>query len=130
MVRAGLAGLLAAVLAACTMSAAQTPSPSPTIDSVSNAVGQLDGIVADVMTRTGVPGLAVAVVHDGKVLLTKGYGIREVGTNAPVGADTVFPDRLRLQADQCFSGGCSHRQGLRDLGRSGGHPPVVVRTQR
>lgn len=90
MVRAGLAGLLAAVLAACTMSAAQTPSPSPTIDSVSNAVGQLDGIVADVMTRTGVPGLAVAVVHDDKVLLTKGYGIREVGTNAPVGADTVF----------------------------------------
>lgn len=42
------------------------------------------------MRRTGVPGLAVAVVHDDKVVYLKGYGVRKVGTNQRVDADTVF----------------------------------------
>lgn len=54
------------------------------------AVAQLDGIVEDVMERTGVPGLAVSVVHDDAVVYAKGFGVREAGTDTPVSADTVF----------------------------------------
>lgn len=37
-----------------------------------------------------VPGLAVAVVKDGKVLLAKGYGIRQLGKPEPVNEQTLF----------------------------------------
>ena len=47
-------------------------------------------MVADVRTRTGVPGIAVAVVSGGAVAFAKGYGVREVGKRAAVDADTVF----------------------------------------
>lgn len=57
---------------------------------VARAVSEVDGLVADVMARTGVPGMAVAVVADGKVLLAKGYGTREAGRDEPVGPATVF----------------------------------------
>jgi CubicO group peptidase (beta-lactamase class C family) len=57
---------------------------------VQAAVDQLDGIVADAMERTGVPGIAVGVVYQDEVVFTKGYGVREVGTSDPVDAETVF----------------------------------------
>lgn len=37
-----------------------------------------------------VPGLAVAVVKDGQVVLLEGYGVRDVASQAPVTADTLF----------------------------------------
>lgn len=37
-----------------------------------------------------VPGLSIVVVQDGKVLLSKGYGVREHGKNAKVDAETLF----------------------------------------
>ncbi|MFD0276418.1 serine hydrolase [Kitasatospora sp. NPDC127111] len=57
---------------------------------VSAAVAALDGFVQDAMTKTGVPGVAVAVVHRDKVLVAKGYGVRELGRPDAVGPDTVF----------------------------------------
>ncbi|MEV6203422.1 serine hydrolase [Streptomyces sp. NPDC051771] len=78
-----------------------TPTPAPTpppaqpppeLDEadVRRAVDRLDGVVESAMERTGVPGVAVAVVHDGKVLHLKGYGVRKAGESAAVDADTVF----------------------------------------
>lgn len=58
--------------------------------SVAMAVGRIDSIVEDAMRRTGVPGVAVAVVYRDQVLLARGYGFREVGANKAVGPDTVF----------------------------------------
>lgn len=37
-----------------------------------------------------VPGLAVAVVKDGEVVLTEGYGVRDITTGAKVDRETVF----------------------------------------
>ncbi len=37
-----------------------------------------------------VPGMSIAVVKDGKVLLSKGYGARELGKNDPVDSSTLF----------------------------------------
>ena len=57
---------------------------------VSAAVGQLDAIITDTMRRTGVPGVAAAVVHRGRLLYADGFGVRDVRTGAPVNTQTVF----------------------------------------
>lgn len=57
---------------------------------IEGAVSKLDGIVKEMMERSGVPGLALAVVHEGKPLLVKGYGLRKAGEAASIDADTVF----------------------------------------
>lgn len=66
---------------------AARPIPSAQIDA---AVGGLDAMVADVMRRTGVPGMSVAVVRGGEIVYAKGFGVRELGKDAAVDADTVF----------------------------------------
>ena len=50
----------------------------------------LDAYVARAMKTFEVPGLSVAVVKDGQVLLAKGYGVRKLGDAAPVDRDTLF----------------------------------------
>ncbi|WP_231605431.1 serine hydrolase [Synechococcus sp. CBW1006] len=54
------------------------------------ALARLDTLAADTLRRTGVPGLAVAVVADGEVVVAKGFGRRQVDRPDPVDADTVF----------------------------------------
>jgi CubicO group peptidase (beta-lactamase class C family) len=51
---------------------------------------RLDATVERVRSAFDVPGIAVAVVQDGKVVLERGYGVREQGKPAPVQADTLF----------------------------------------
>lgn len=57
---------------------------------VEQAVQQLDQIVADTITRTGVPGIAVAVVHNNTVVYSKGFGVRRLGDSTSVDPHTVF----------------------------------------
>lgn len=67
--------------------AAAMPLPG---DAIPNAVARLDGIAEELMTSSGIPGMAVAVVGDGKVLYAKGFGVRDTRTPEKVDADTVF----------------------------------------
>ena len=41
--------------------------------------------------RAGVPGLSLVVVKDDKVVLIRGFGLRDVDKKLPVTADTLFP---------------------------------------
>ena len=50
----------------------------------------LDLFVARSMKTFDVPGIAVAIVKDGKVVLAKGYGVRKMGESAPVDENTLF----------------------------------------
>jgi CubicO group peptidase (beta-lactamase class C family) len=50
----------------------------------------LDSYIQRVMQTFTVPGLSVAIVKDGKVVLAKGYGVRRMGDGAPVDARTRF----------------------------------------
>lgn len=59
-------------------------------DQVDLTLSQLDDIVGDAQSRTGVPGIAVGVVHDDEVVYLKGFGVREAGSSPRVTADTVF----------------------------------------
>ena len=49
-----------------------------------------DALVERVRKEFDVPGIAVAIVKDGKVVLEKGYGVRRMGQAAPVTPDTLF----------------------------------------
>lgn len=59
---------------------------------LSAAVAQpnLDDVVQRTMQQFDVPGIAVGVIQDGKVLAAKGYGVRKLGSSAPVSEKTLF----------------------------------------
>jgi CubicO group peptidase (beta-lactamase class C family) len=50
----------------------------------------LDSYIANSMKVFDVPGMAIAIVKDGKIVLTKGYGVRKLGDAAPVDEHTMF----------------------------------------
>ena len=49
-----------------------------------------DARVEQIRTAVGVPGLAVTIVENGRVTLARGSGIRQLGKDSPVDADTIF----------------------------------------
>lgn len=57
---------------------------------VDDAVARLDDLARELMDRTGIPGMAVAVVHRGEIVYAEGFGVREAGRDGAVDADTVF----------------------------------------
>lgn len=86
------------------------------------AIDAIDEIVAEYMKRSGVPGIVVAVVHNGKTALTKGYGLRKVGSADQVTPDTVFqiaslskPVGATVVAQQVGQGAVSWDSRIRDL---------------
>src|SRR5688572_3796317 len=50
----------------------------------------IDPYIRAALTRWQIPGLAIAVVKDGEMVLARGYGVCELGTDRKVSADTVF----------------------------------------
>jgi CubicO group peptidase (beta-lactamase class C family) len=54
------------------------------------ALAQLDTLAPRVLQTTGVPGVAIVVVHNDKVVYLKGFGVREAGRPETVDPDTVF----------------------------------------
>ncbi|WP_091543624.1 serine hydrolase [Thermoflexibacter ruber] len=51
----------------------------------------LDAFVEQMRNTWNIPGCAIAVVQDGKVIHAKGYGMRDLEQNLPVTAETIFP---------------------------------------
>lgn len=50
----------------------------------------LDSYIKTAMKQWQIPGLAIAIVKDGKVVVSKGYGVREVGKPDRVDENTLF----------------------------------------
>jgi CubicO group peptidase (beta-lactamase class C family) len=71
----------AAMLAIAVALGAQTPPAAPP---------DLDAWVARAMKTFDVPGIGLAIVKDGKVVVAKGYGVRKLGTPDPVDGRTLF----------------------------------------
>ena len=70
--------LLAIPLSICAVSIA---APPPDFDTRAETLRK----------QVGAPGMAIAIVENGKVTLAKGYGVRKLGAPEPVDADTIFP---------------------------------------
>jgi CubicO group peptidase (beta-lactamase class C family) len=51
----------------------------------------LDARIEAAMREHEVPGVALAIVENGEVVLSRGYGVRQLGNSEPVDADTLFP---------------------------------------
>jgi CubicO group peptidase (beta-lactamase class C family) len=64
--------------------------PAATPAAAAGVPAALAGTVPGVMTKGGVPGLAVAVVRGGALVWTGGFGVVRAGGGAEVTADTVF----------------------------------------
>ena len=68
------------LLLAVTSLVAQQPAPPP----------DLDDYVARSLKTFEVPGMAVAIVKDGKVVHSRGYGVRKLGDPSPIDENTLF----------------------------------------
>ena len=69
-------------------------APAATASAAASPAAKLQGIdeLADrAMKEWKVPGVAMAVVQDGKVIYAKGYGFRDVEQKLPVTTATLFP---------------------------------------
>jgi CubicO group peptidase (beta-lactamase class C family) len=109
--RAAVVILVLLVLTGCRPvppAASPPPSPSALSDAppyemsgvdipagrIDDAVSKVDGLVADLMKNSGIPGMAVAIVHGGKTLYAKGFGVKDTSkgdaADNKVDADTVF----------------------------------------
>ncbi|WP_454192338.1 serine hydrolase domain-containing protein [Paenibacillus sp. Marseille-Q7038] len=49
-----------------------------------------DQIIQQFMKNTGLPGLAVGIVHKHEIIVADGYGVKNIETNEPVKGDTLF----------------------------------------
>lgn len=82
------------MLAACANSQPSAVVPAnPTAVSdarINAAITQLDRMSMQLMERTGLPGMAVAVVQAGRTVYARGFGVRQLGAPGRVDADTVF----------------------------------------
>jgi CubicO group peptidase (beta-lactamase class C family) len=101
---AALYGAVGGPLAACggsdDWSGQDLTAPSgPVSDArVQFAVDKIDQMAATLMQRTGLPGMAIAVVRsdptnpqtDARILYAKGFGVRDLKASGAVDADTVF----------------------------------------
>ncbi len=72
--------------AAAQEAAVAVPGSAPS----ARQLAEFDATVEAVRRRFDVPGIAVAIVKDGRVLLERGYGVRQAGQPAPVDAHTMF----------------------------------------
>ena len=61
-----------------------------TSEQVTHAIEELEKLAQEQIQKNAVPGLAIAVVFQDKVVYAKGFGVRDVNSKAPVDADTVF----------------------------------------
>jgi CubicO group peptidase (beta-lactamase class C family) len=90
-------------------------------NAVEDAVAKLDGLAQDLMTKTGIPGMAVAVVHGGKTVYAKGFGVKDVrkgsrdgNPNNAVDPDTVF--QLASLSKPFGSTVVAHQVGVNAIG--------------
>ena len=63
---------------------------SGTATAANDGVTELDAFITRTLKQYQVPGAAVAVVQDGKVVLVKGYGVRNVTKPGAVDENTIF----------------------------------------
>lgn len=85
-----LALLLIGLIGISPLAAPATAVPAPEAVAPAAALAGLDEFVAGAMKDWKVPGVAVAVVKDGQVILSKGYGTRDADKQLPVTPKTLF----------------------------------------
>lgn len=78
------------LLGTTTTHAADAPKTQVTPQQVQAAIKQLGILTHDTLKQTGVPGIAIVVVHQDQAIYKQGFGVREAGQPERINADTVF----------------------------------------
>ncbi len=69
---------------------AQTAAPLKTEVDEKALIADLEKIIPELMKAADIPGLSIAVIRDGKLLWTRGFGVKNSKTGEPVTTDTIF----------------------------------------
>src|SRR4051794_22637289 len=86
-------------LAACG-AACSAPRPSPStepapairrLDGSAITPAQIDATVDRLMAAAHVPGVAIAIINDGRVAYLAAHGLRDLESRAPLTVDTALP---------------------------------------
>lgn len=104
-----LAGVIAGLSIACSSANAQVVS-IPSFETSAQKEGQnnqaklldeIDQYAKKVKEDWEVPGLAIAIVRNGKVIFSKGYGVLKLGGDQPVNSETQFAIASNSKAFTC-----------------------------
>ena len=71
-------------------SPASASTPRESAAAAAASLRDFDAYVEGVRETFDVPGIAVAIVKDGRIVLERGYGVRSIETREPVDAHTMF----------------------------------------
>lgn len=93
-------------------------SASEAIDAASlpEQLQDFDAYVEDVRARFDVPAIAVAIVKDGKVVLERGYGTRDLESKVPADEHTLFAIASNTKAFTAASLSMLADEGKLDMG--------------
>jgi beta-lactamase class C len=64
--------------------------PRPHYPDITPAAREVEQLAGAIVEKKNLPGLALAIVQDGRVVSLRGYGTTEAGGGEPVSPDTVF----------------------------------------
>src|SRR6059036_549446 len=78
------------LIALAPLCATAQDKPHVTSEQVDKAIVEVEKLATEQIQENALPGVAIAVVFQDKVVYAKGFGVRDVNTKAPVDADTVF----------------------------------------
>ncbi|MEK6262387.1 MAG: serine hydrolase [Planctomycetota bacterium] len=92
---------------------------SPRVARADDRFAGMDAYIREAMQKWEVPGLAIAIVKDGELVLARGYGVCELGKDGKVTEDTVFPI---ASCTKSFTAACVAM--LLDEGKLGWDDPV------
>ena len=82
-------GLSFASLAMCAERNGTRANPNP-ITPTEALVSDFETKLPNLMADLNVPGASIAVIHEGKLVWCRGFGVKDVVTKAPVDNDTIF----------------------------------------
>jgi CubicO group peptidase (beta-lactamase class C family) len=66
------------------------PSPGPTPDPMDNIIALFDAYLTANYDQSLIPGMAVAIVRDGKIIYMKTLGVKDLASGEPVDKNTLF----------------------------------------
>ena len=75
---------------ATTASLADARIAGTPVRDLSSVAKDMEALAETFVTRRRIPGMAMALVQDGRILSARGYGVTDVRNPQPIGADTVF----------------------------------------
>jgi len=79
-----------ALLALVSCRPADDASRLKTKGDLNEHVASLEKAIPALMEKVGVPGMSIALIRDGKVVWSRGFGVKNTKTGEPVKDDTVF----------------------------------------